>query len=230
MKKKSIVLLSGGLDSVVNFKKALDETEVSLVLTFDYGQKSWPKERSAAQKISEKYHIPVEFIELPYLSFLDTGLSKGNIPVFDENKLSDRNYSLDTAKAVWVPNRNGVLINIAAAYADKLGIDFIVTGFNKEEGATFPDNTPEFIEKINASLKYSTLYHPEVLSYTIAMDKAQIVDFGRKTEAPFEFVWSCYWGRKEMCGECESCRRLKRALSRNDFLDEFRKMNVWGIK
>ncbi len=229
MKKKSIILLSGGLDSVVNFKNAYDKTTISLVLTFDYGQKAVKKEIEASARIAEKFNIPHEVISLDFINNIDSGLTKGNIPEFDGNKLNDMDYSLKSAKAVWVPNRNGIMINIAGAYADQYMIDYIITGFNKEEGATFPDNTQEFIDKINDSLIYSTLNHPEVLSYTIKMDKTEIMDFGNSINAPFEYVWSCYYGGDKMCGICESCQRLIRALKNNQLFEVFNTKNKWGI-
>jgi 7-cyano-7-deazaguanine synthase len=230
MKNKSIVLLSGGLDSVVNFKQAYDTTEVCLIITYDYGQKAYPKEKRASQSIAEKYQIPHKIIGLDYIKDIDTGLTKGNIPDFDKNQLDNYDYAIETAKSVWVQNRNGIMINIAAAYADKQHIDQIIVGFNKEEGATFPDNTPEFIDKINGSLYYSTLYHPNVLSYTIDINKIDIIRMGREINAPFEYVWSCYFGDQKMCGKCESCQRLKRALKENQFSEEFIKINKWGFQ
>lgn len=203
---------------------------IFFALTFDYGQKARLKEIEAAKNIAQKYKIDHKVIELDYIKDIDTGLTKGKIPDFDGQKLDDFDYSTNTAKSVWVPNRNGIFINIAAAYADKFGVDYIITGFNKEEGTTFPDNTPEFIERINNSLEFSTLYHPVVLSYSIEMDKSGIVQFGKAIDAPFEFVWSCYYDGEKMCGKCESCQRLKRALNTNTFFNDFNQRNKWGIK
>jgi 7-cyano-7-deazaguanine synthase len=118
----------------------------------------------------------------------------------------------ETAEAVWVPNRNGVFVNIAAAFAESLGADTIVAGFNKEEAATFPDNSQEFVAVENAALQYSTRKHPLVVSYTIELGKAEIVDLGRSIGAPICDIWSCYHGGPEHCWQCESCARLERAL------------------
>jgi 7-cyano-7-deazaguanine synthase len=230
MKKKSVVLLSGGLDSVVNFKKALLCTEVDLILTFDYGQSSRTKEIKATRLISEKFKVLHHIVPLPFLSEMDNVLTGNNIPDFNEKRLDDASYSTKSAKAVWVPNRNGVFLNIAGAYADRYGIDLIITGFNKEEGLTFPDNSPEFIDRTNKAFRFSTLKHPKVKSYTIDMSKSEIVKSGIKISAPFEYVWSCYRGEKKMCGRCESCQRLKRALKENNYMDEFIRLNHWGFR
>ena len=57
---------------------------------------------------------------------------------------------------MWVPNRNGVFIAIAAAFAESLGADLVVTGFNAEEAATFPDNSAAFAAAATESLRFST--------------------------------------------------------------------------
>ena len=230
MKPKSLILLSGGLDSVVNFKKALEETEVVAILTFNYEQKALQKEIESTELISEMYNIKHKIISLDWLSEMDEGLTCGNIPKFDALRLDDLDYSKSTARAVWVPNRNGIMINIAAAYADHSGINQIIVGFNREEGLTFPDNTSEFLQRTNAALEYSTLVKPIVKSYTIDMDKTEIVRLGIEIKAPFEFIWSCYYSGREMCGECESCQRLKRALNTNNYFKEFESVNKWKFR
>lgn len=229
-KEKSIVLLSSGLDSIINFAKANIETSISLVLTFDYGQQSASWETDNAKKIANRYSLRHKIIELDWVQELGTGLVNGKIPDIETRELDNIEISTQSAKAVWVPNRNGTMINIAAAYADRYEIDKIIVGFNKEEAATFPDNSKEFIDRINKSLEYSTLYHPKVFSYTANMVKSEIVKLGIELNAPYEFLWSCYHGNAKMCGRCESCRRLKRALEQAGFMDEFLKMNRWGFR
>ena len=221
MREKSVVLLSGGLDSVVNFKKALDISDIALVLNFDYGQRSAYRETEAARNIAVKYGVPFRSLPLSWMSDIDKGLTAGEIPDYDPAQLDNLDYANRSAKAVWVPNRNGVMINIAAAFAEALNARNIVVGFNKEEGATFPDNTPEYLARVNKSLEYSTLVKPKVVCYTIDMVKTGIVQLGREIDAPFEYVWSCYHGGESMCGKCESCRRLKRALEESGFIEKF---------
>ena len=206
---KSVALLSGGLDSVVGCKRAADETKVELALTFDYGQPAAEREVEAAGAIAKRLGISQRTIKLAWLGeMLPEGL-KGKGP---EAELGDEKAELEAARAVWVPNRNGVFINVAAAFAEVLDCDQVVAGFNAEEGASFPDNSQEYIEAANAALEFSTLRKPRVVSYTAGMNKAEILRLGRKIGAPLELIWSCYYGGKEMCGECLSCRRVLRAL------------------
>lgn len=222
---KSIVLLSGGLDSTVAFKKAIDMGEVALTLTFDYGQRAAAREAEAAAKMSARFNVEHRLIDLPWLKEITkTALVCKNekIPELSADELDGAGgKTTESAKSVWVPNRNGVFINIAAAYAESLGADIIVTGFNIEEAATFPDNSPEFIAATNGALSFSTLNKVQLISPTSSLNKTEIVALGQDIDAPLDLLWSCYRGGEQMCGACESCMRLKRALEDrgSDLLD-----------
>jgi 7-cyano-7-deazaguanine synthase len=87
----------------------------------------------------------------------------------------------------------------------------IVTGFNSEEAAAFPDNSAEFVCAANTALNYSTLNKVKLVSYTQAFDKTKIIKLGLELNLPFQYIWSCYKGENKMCGRCESCLRLGRA-------------------
>ncbi len=217
---KRIVLLSGGLDSVVAFKKSVDIGDVVLCLTFDYGQQAAKKEAAAAAKISSLYDVKHRLIELPWLKEITkTALvcTDKKIPKLSTDELDGAGGKTEqSAKSVWVPNRNGVFINIAASFCETLEAGFIIAGFNIEEAATFPDNSPEFIKAINSSLSYSTLNKIKLLSPTALLNKKEIVKLGMEIDAPLELLWSCYKGGEKMCGTCESCMRLNRALKEAD--------------
>jgi len=130
--KKTIVLLSGGLDSAVAFKKSVDTSDVVLALTFDYGQRAADKEAKAAAEMSSLYGIRHELVKLPWLKKIcNTALvcEDKQIPELSTDELDGAGGKTEaSAKSVWVPNRNGVFINIAAAYCEALHADNIITG------------------------------------------------------------------------------------------------------
>ena len=168
---KSVVLLSGGLDSAVCLKRAADETEVVLALTFDYGQPAAKREVEAAEEICGRLRVKHRTIRLEWLGeMLPEGL-KTETPAPEPG---DEEAEQEAVRRVWVPNRNGVFVNIAGAFAEALGCDQIVAGFNAEEGASFPDNSQEYIEAANAALGLSTLRKPKLVSYTAEMNKAEM--------------------------------------------------------
>lgn len=210
---KSIVLLSGGLDSSVSLAQALRETDVALSLTFDYGQKSAYKEKEAAADLSSYYSISHRVLELNFLKEITrtTLVSNEDLPEPGFSDLDDHDKSGASAALVWVPNRNGLFINIAASFAEAYKCDIIVTGFNREEAATFPDNSQDFVSAANFALSFSTLQKVRLVSYTQQLDKVEIVKLGMTLGLPFQYIWSCYRGEEKMCGRCESCMRLLRA-------------------
>lgn len=212
----AVVLLSGGLDSAVNLKCALDDDGVSLALTFDYGQRAAAREAAAASLMCHQLDVAHRLIPLPWFrEVCSTALVDEQAPLPEVTVQSLDEPSVtggDTARAVWVPNRNGVFASIGAAFAESLGATAVVAGFNAEEAATFADNSADFVAAVNASLRFSTRGKVRLMSYTQHLSKAEIVGLGREIDAPIPSIWSCYVGREDHCGRCESCARLERAL------------------
>ena len=117
---KSVILLSGGLDSLVTlgYSKRHTDYNVELALTFDYGQKSAEAEIEYSGKAAEYYDIKHKTINLDWLKEItQTALvSEKNIP---ETGLNTN----ESAALVWVPNRNALFLNIAAAFCDSYGYE-----------------------------------------------------------------------------------------------------------
>lgn len=218
---KSIVLLSGGLDSVVSLAWLKDEYNISLALTFNYGQKAFSSELEAAKTISDFYGIDHKVINLDWLADITkTALvSSSEIPSMPIEDLDNKEMAEETAKSVWVPNRNGLFANIAACFADAYGYNRIIIGANSEEAATFKDNSKRFIEAINSSFANSVNQEVKIVAPLIDFDKNQIVRIAIEKEVPFLFIRSCYASEQKHCGMCESCNRLKRALLANNRQD-----------
>ena len=209
---KSLILLSGGLDSLVSLGLKKDELNIELALTFDYGQKAVQKEIKASKRICEYYKIQHRIIKLDWLKDItQTALvSDKEVPQGDE--LIDSNNS---AKSVWVPNRNGLFLNIAASFADSYNYEYILIGANYEEAQTFSDNTEDFINSVNHEFEFSTQVKPKVVAPLIKKNKNDIVLLAIENKIPLELVQSCYNIQEGHCGKCESCVRLKNALEAN---------------
>lgn len=211
----AVVLLSGGLDSALNLALAAKEKKASLAITFRYGQRASDREVTAARKLSEYYGVKWIGLDLAWLGDVNpTGLTRAALvlPKLEMNELDSMTVAGDSMKAVWVANRNGVFLNSAAAYAEAIGVQDVLVGFNAEEAATFPDNSAAYMNAINQALQYSTLNGVKVNSYTLHMNKNEIVERALQVELPLNLVWSCYEGSELRCWECESCKRSERAL------------------
>lgn len=215
MTRTALALISGGLDSVGAILAARDAGyRVELGVTFDYGQRSALREVEAAQRICAILNIPHRSLDLPFFRTLGhTGsLLNGELPKLSLEELDAPEVTRQSAASVWVPNRNGVFIEIAATLAEGFGWDTILVGFNAEEAVTFPDNTMEYVEAINRALSFSTQDRVQVVAPTGKMQKTEIAQILAERDFPFSLLWSCYEGGDQMCGQCESCRRLERAL------------------
>jgi 7-cyano-7-deazaguanine synthase len=213
----SILLLSGGLDSSANLAIACERDTVVLALHADYGQRAEPAEWAASRRLCEYYGVKLEKISIPWLGALGgsslTDRSR-DVPELRRSELDTLPKIQESAKSVWVPNRNGVLLNVAAAYAERFRAKRVIVGFNREEATTFPDNSEAFLDQATRALAYSTANRVEIHCYTTRMDKVEICRELAKLERPFphELVWSCYHAGSEPCGRCESCGRHDRAL------------------
>jgi 7-cyano-7-deazaguanine synthase len=215
-KPSALVLLSSGLDSTYNLYKARQRFHVKLALTFDYGQRASAREILAANKIAKRVGVPHKVVHLPWFKdFTTTTLLAGpgdNVPLGSEVKIDSLERSMETARRVWVPNRNGIFLNIAAGYAEGLGCQYVVPGFNYEEAQTFPDNSHGFLKALDESFAYSTDGRVRPICFSIDMHKEDIVRGAVELGVPLNEIWPCYQGGAKWCGECESCLRFKRAL------------------
>ena len=223
---KAIVLLSGGLDSVVSLSVIKEKCTEIIALTFNYGQKSYLAEKKAAEQVSQYYKIENKVIDLDWLSVISTSslTTKDTIPYISKDNLDNISIAQNTAKSVWVPNRNGLFVNIAACFAEAYNYDTIIIGANKEEGTTFKDNTIEFVNAINTSLENSVNSKIKLVAPLINMTKEEIVNIAIQQNVPLELIHSCYISEEKHCGFCESCQRLKRALEQNRRTDIIEKI------
>jgi len=215
-----VVLLSGGLDSTLSLHLAVKKELCSFALTFDYGQVSGAKEISVSKKICRKYGIKHIVIELPFLKKISgkSGLLSGKIPAMRD--LSEA--SLESAMAVWIPNRNAIFANIAAAFCDAMNLKWVIMGLNEEEGMRFPDNSKEFVQRMNELWKVSTFTKPRLWTPLIDMKKDEILKTALEEGLDLSTIWVCYKGGKRHCGRCESCVRLKTAMENTGIYDRFK--------
>jgi len=212
---KAISVFSGGLDCTVATSVYDNDYEI-YALTFNYGQKAFTQELEASRRICEKMGWHHEVIDLPWLSKISNSSlnSDEDIPELEESDLDDLKKSSKSASNVWVPARNTVFVSIALSYAESIGANIIIVGWNGEEGATFPDNSKEYMDKFNELIGVGSPEKIRIEAPAINMDKEEIVKLGVDTGAPMELSYSCYKGESEPCGVCESCMRRKRAFKK----------------
>ena len=206
---KAVILLSGGLDSVVSLAMAKEKNiDIKLALTFDYGQKAFVDENIASSKIADFYKIEHKVIKLPFLKEITN------------NALTDKNNNnFDSFDDVWIPNRNGLFLNIAGCYCDKFNFGYIIFGANKEEAASFPDNTKEFTKIADSFFEFATLTKPKIFAPCLNFDKIEIINYAIDNNVPLNLIKSCYNAsfdsNKKHCGRCMSCKLLYSAITKS---------------
>ena len=211
--KKAISVFSGGLDCCVATSSFGEDWQIHAI-TFNYGQKAFKRELEAAKKICAKMNWTHEVIDLPWLAKISTSSlnTDDEIPDVNVEDLDDLEKSGKTASSVWVPARNMVFTSIAVSYAESIGAEAIIVGWDKEEAATFPDNSKEFLNKFNELIDVGSPDNIKIEAPAIDLTKEEIVKLGIEVGAPMELSYSCYKGGNKHCGVCESCMRRKRAF------------------
>jgi 7-cyano-7-deazaguanine synthase len=211
----AVVLLSGGLDSALNLAIAAKENSASFAITMEYGQRAEKSEIQAAKSLAEFYRVPWRSVNIRWLGEVNpTSLTRSEhtLPLLQLDELDHVEKSNASMKSVWVANRNGLFLNIAAAYAEALKENEILVGFNLEEAVTFPDNSEDYMSAANLAFSFSTLNKVKVESHTKRMNKNEILKKALEVDLPLQFVWSCYEPGPIRCWKCESCKRSERAL------------------
>lgn len=220
MTKKAIAVLSGGLDSTIASCVYAKEYNIHAI-TFDYGQKSAKCEIESSRKISNNMDFKHSVINLEWLYKISNSSlnTDREIPTLNEDQLNDLEKCSETASNVWVPGRNTVFTAIATSFAESENAEIIIVGWDKEEAITFPDNSKEFLDKFNNLLKIGSPKNIEIKAPLINLNKKEIVQLGKKINAPMELSYSCYKGNQKHCGVCESCIRRKRAFKQSKIID-----------
>lgn len=225
---KALVLSSGGIDSTTCIGIAVDKYGKENVITASlyYGQKH-DKELICAKKIAEHYglkHIEEDISNVMKYAKDVCTLMKGGKDIEHSSYEEQIKENGEGRVATYVPFRNGLLLSIAAAYADSLfpGEEVkIYYGAHADDaaGSAYADCSPEFAEAMNRAISIGTYGKITVERPLINMNKAQVVKTGLDLNVPYELTWSCYEGKEKQCGQCGTCIDRKRAFELNGVKD-----------
>ncbi len=211
---EAVLILSGGLDSTTLLYKMLSEGYYVRALTFNYGQRH-SKEIDCAGNISEKLKVPHEVVDLGCI----TGLL-GNSALLGKGDIPRCHYTEDAARQTVVPNRNMIMLSVAAGYAEANEIPVVFYAAHRNDSTIYPDCRKEFVEALKPAITLATAWHPVGLRAPfIDMTKAEIVKLGLELKVPYEMTWSCYKGESMPCEECPTCIERGEAFMLNGVKD-----------
>ncbi len=211
---KIIAILSGGLDSATALYTLRKEHEVVEAVTFDYGQRH-RKEIECAKKICAAIGLPHRVIDITNFN----ELLPGNSLTSKEVATPHGHYKEETMKQTIVPNRNAIMINIAAGYAVSQKIYGLGLGVHAGDHYIYPDCRPEFIESQEKTLSLANDCDFRLFAPFLRVNKTEIVAKGHTLGVPFEHTWTCYEGGETPCGKCGSCMERAEAFEQNGLVD-----------
>lgn len=204
---KTLVLLSGGMDSVTALYWAAREHEVVGTVSFDYGSKHNANEIPLAAWHAQQLGVAHDVIELDFINRLfssDLLQSGGDIP--------DGHYEEESMKRTVVPFRNGIMLSIACGVAESRGADGLVIAAHSGDHAIYPDCREAFMESMAAAMKHGTYVGIELLRPFIDCDKTEIARRGAAMGIDYAKTWSCYKGGETHCGQCGTCVERREAF------------------
>jgi len=203
--KKVIIILSGGMDSSLTAYKMKALGYTLITLHFSYGQRTETREVQAFNNISDSLNVSNRHhISLPF--FKDIGI--GMTSLIDSN-LEINEAGVDDVEVPnsYVPFRNGIMLSIATAIAEKENANGISIGVVEEDSSGYPDCRQDFISDFTRSINSGTKNgNLKIFTPLINLKKSEIVTEALKLQVPLNLTWSCYQNSAKACGVCDSCR------------------------
>ncbi len=203
-----IVLLSGGLDSSVLthvlYRRGLRVKALNVL----YGQRH-SREREAATRIAQELGIECVCLDLCSIRpILGTTSSLLN----SEVAIPLGHYEDASMQSTVVPNRNMLLLSLAAAWSVASSYDGVAYAAHGGDHAIYPDCRPEFASAMDAAIRLCDYREQHLLRPFVNITKADIVKLGSAAGVPLEHTWSCYNGRDRHCGKCGTCVERREAF------------------
>ncbi len=204
---KAIILVSGGMDSLVTAAIASQKYEMAF-LHVNYGQRTEKRELKAYNDIADHYDVKERLVvNIDYLAKI--GGSSLTDKTIEVSKADIHSKEVPTS---YVPFRNANILSIAVSWAEVIDAKKIFIGAVEEDSSGYPDCREVFYGAFNNMISLGTKPETVVRIETpiIHMKKHDIIKKGALLNAPFKLSWSCYQNEEKACGECDSCAlRLK---------------------
>ncbi|MEQ5870928.1 7-cyano-7-deazaguanine synthase QueC [Sagittula sp. NFXS13] len=205
---KTLVICSGGLDSVSLAHITAKTRALTRLVSFNYGQRHL-KELDFAAEAAARLDVPHHIIDLRPVGAALTGSA-----LTDDIDVPDGHYAEDTMKITVVPNRNAIMLSVAYGIAAAKGDQAVATAVHGGDHFIYPDCRPAFTEAFDTMQKAALDGYADVSLWTpfVRRSKADIVTDGAAHGTPFDRTWSCYKGGAQHCGRCGTCVERREAF------------------
>lgn len=209
-KPKGVVLVSGGMDSLVLAAFATRESDVAL-LHVNYGQRTERKELACFHAIADHLKAKERLVaDIGYLKKIGgSALTDPSIAV------PPADLSRPGVPVTYVPFRNAHFICIAVSWAEVICAASVYIGAVTADSSGYPDCRPEFYDAMNEAIRRGTKEGSgiTVRAPFVRLKKKDLVLMGKSLGVPFEHSWSCYRQEEKACGSCDSCALRLRAFA-----------------
>ncbi|MET4101297.1 7-cyano-7-deazaguanine synthase [Roseovarius sp. MBR-78] len=204
----TIVICSGGLDSVTVAHKAAAERRLVALLSFDYGQRH-VKELESAAACARRLGVGHRVVDLR-----SVGAALSGSALTDDVAVPDGHYAEETMRITVVPNRNAIMLAVAFGVAAAQKAGAVAAAVHGGDHFIYPDCRPGFIAAFQAMQDAALEGYAEVTLWTpyVNGSKTDIVADGARLSVPFAETWSCYKGGARHCGRCGTCVERREAF------------------
>ena len=212
MGKDSIIILSGGMDSVTLLHYRRER--IALAVSFDYGSNHNKKEIECARRQCEIAGVEHMVISLDFMGkYFRSSLLEG------ADKIPEGHYADDNMKSTVVPFRNGIMLSIACGLAESRGLRHVMMANHGGDHAIYPDCRPEFVAEMSAAMRAGTYDGVDVLAEFTNITKGDIARLGKRLGVDYSLTYSCYKGGEKHCGKCGTCVERREAMAEADIDD-----------
>ena len=203
--KKSLIILSGGMDSVTLLYDKKDE--IAVAVTFDYGSNHNKREEEFAKYHCEKLGIEHIIIPLTFIhDYFKSSLLEG------ASAIPDGHYEDETMKSTVVPFRNGIMLSVACGIAESRELEKVLIANHFGDHAIYPDCRKGFIDAMSEAMRNGTYKGITIDAPYTNITKTDIAKIGKSLGIDYSKTYSCYKGGEKHCGKCGTCVERKEAL------------------
>ena len=205
MMKDSVIILSGGMDSVTLLYEYRDR--VALAVTFDYGSNHNRREAAFAKLHCERLGIEHLLIPLNFIhDYFKSSLLEG------ADAIPEGHYAAENMKSTVVPFRNGIMLSIACGIAESRGLKNVMIANHFGDHSIYPDCRAAFVEAMSKAMSEGTYDGVKVFAPYTGISKTDIARHGAALGIDYTKTYSCYKGGAKHCGKCGTCVERKEAL------------------
>lgn len=224
---KAVVLSSGGLDSTTCLAMAVKKLGAENVsaLSLFYGQRH-ERELQSSIAVAEFYNVARYELDVAKIFCYSNSalLNTSTVPLEKGSYSAQKKKNRSQKIATYVPFRNGLMISMAASFADSIYENepvelYIGVHSDDSSGDAYADCRADFIASMSAAVRIGTYEKIKLVAPFLCQRKADVVKVGLELKVPYHLTWSCYERGDTPCGKCATCLDRAKAFELNGVKD-----------